>query len=515
MAPTNPAFSMATNAAAVVPPGVMTSSRTWWALRSLSSTAVPPIVLTTSLRATSRGMPSLTPACIKASAKRATYAGPDPCRAVAASKRRSGSSWTSPTWRKMSTTVGSADWPASLAVTTAEPRPTDAHTFGMTRRIAVPGGRCSAMLAMVTPAATLVTALSVPSNEVEISRITCATSQGFTATIRRSLFSASSRLEEVVWMPESLKWPSCSGWMSLTPRSKPSDSASFRRREPPILPAPIIPTFCKVLLELVEERPLGYALALLRAHLHVARREQEDPVGDGLDVAVERVGQAGAEVHHPPRKVPVHVLEVEDHGLLTLEAVGQVLGVVETGRLQHADARGALVGYWPEVCRRVLVGVVALPAGRGLATEEVAQGGTEGRGALRAAEPPDGRPWLGATRAVHVFLVIVSAIHFLFIFVVVIVIDTEPEPGRDPVQTVPNSHPASLRAHPPLLASARSLPRSLPPRPRPRSRHSCPWRVPRDRSAGSNFLVAYHGSREVSRKHSVRLRGLRRGARSS
>jgi hypothetical protein len=53
----------------------------------------------------------------------------------------------------------------------------------------------------------------------------------------------------------------------------------------------MIPTFCKVLLELVEERPLGDALALFRAHLHIARREEEDPVGDGLDVTVERVEQ--------------------------------------------------------------------------------------------------------------------------------------------------------------------------------------------------------------------------------
>src|SRR5215212_2853645 len=241
----------------------------------------------------------------------------------------------------------------------------------MTRRIAVPGGRLSAMVAMVTPAATLATALFVPSKGSEISRITCATSHGFTATIRRSLFPASSRLEEVVWMPESLKWPNCSGWISLTPRSKPPDSASLRRREPPILPAPMIPTFCKVLLELVEERPLGDAFALLRAHLHVARREQEDPVGDGLDVAVERVGKAGAEVHHPPG-VTLHDLLVVDDRRLALEAVRQVLGVVEAGGLQHADARGALVGDGPEVRRRVLVGVVALCAGGGLATEEIA-----------------------------------------------------------------------------------------------------------------------------------------------
>src|SRR5918997_2409210 len=105
-AATNPAFSIATTAAAVVPPGVMTSSRIWCAALSWSRTAVPPIVPFTSLRATSRGMPSLTPACTNASAKSATYAGPDPCSAVAASKSRSGSSITSPTCRKMPTTSG-------------------------------------------------------------------------------------------------------------------------------------------------------------------------------------------------------------------------------------------------------------------------------------------------------------------------------------------------------------------------------------------------------------------------
>src|SRR5215208_7911819 len=117
--------------------------------------------------------------------------------------------------------------------------------------------------------------------------------------------------------------------MSLTARSNPSDSARRTRSEPPILPAPIIPTFAKSPLdrsELVEERPLGDALALLGAHLNVARGQEEDPAGDGLDLAVERIGQAGTEVHHPPRQVSIDVLEVQDHGLLALEAVGQRLG---------------------------------------------------------------------------------------------------------------------------------------------------------------------------------------------
>src|SRR5215210_9565869 len=100
-------------------------------------------------------------------------------------------------------------------------------------------------------------------------------------------------------------------------------------------------------LELIEERPLGDALALLRAHLDVARRKQEDPVGNGLDVAVERVGQARAEVHHPTAEVAVDVLEVQDHRLLALEAVREVLGVVETGGLEDAYAGRTLVGDRP------------------------------------------------------------------------------------------------------------------------------------------------------------------------
>src|SRR5215212_3180631 len=126
------------------------------------------------------------------------------------------------------------------------------------------------------------------------------------------------------------------------------------------------------LLELVEERPFGYALALLRAHLDVAWREKEDPVGNGLDVAVEGVGEAGAEVHHPPRQVTVNVLEVQDHGLLALEAVGEVLCVVEAGGLEDANACSALVGDGPKVGRRVLA-AVALSSAGAFATEGIPQ----------------------------------------------------------------------------------------------------------------------------------------------
>src|SRR5215216_4912422 len=130
--------------------------------------------------------------------------------------------------------------------------------------------------------------------------------------------------------------------------------------------------------ELVEERPFGDALALLRAHLDVARREEENPVGHGLDVSVERVGQARAEVHHPAAEVAVDVLEVKNNGLLALEAVGEVLGVVEAGGLEHAYARHALVGDRPQV-RGWVLATVALSPPRGLTTEEVPKRSTEGR----------------------------------------------------------------------------------------------------------------------------------------
>src|ERR687894_88792 len=212
--------------------------------------------------------------------------------------------------------------------------------------------------------------------------------------------------------------------MSLTARSNPSDSARRTRSEPPILPAPIIRTFSKSPLDrskLVEERPLGDALALLGAHLDVARGQEEDPAGDGLDVAVEGVGQARTEVHHAPAEVAVHVLEVQDHGLLALEAVGQSLGVVEAGGLDHADTCGALVGHGAQV-RRVLPTVALAPAGT-LATEEVPEGGAEGRRTLRPTEAPDRRARLVVPRPVRVRVFAVAAIFFLFLLVVVIVVD--------------------------------------------------------------------------------------------
>src|SRR5919112_1616980 len=175
-------------------------------------------------------------------------------------------------------------------------------------------------------------------------------------------------------------------------------------------------------LELIEERPLGDALALLRAHLDVARGKQEDPVGDRLDVAVERVCQARAEVHHPAAEVAVDILEVQAHRLLALEAIREVLGVVETGGLEDVCAGGALVGARPRVRGRVPPAVAICPS-RALAAEEVPKRSTEGRRALGPAEASHCRSRLAAARAASVGFASVTALLFDFVLVVFLVID--------------------------------------------------------------------------------------------
>lgn len=60
-------------------------------------------------------------------------------------------------------------------------------------------------------------------------------------------------------------------------------------------------------------------------------REQEHLVRDALHVAVESVAEAAGEVDEATREVAVDALEVDDHGLVALEVVGDHLDVVEPG----------------------------------------------------------------------------------------------------------------------------------------------------------------------------------------
>src|SRR5688572_22887447 len=84
---------------------------------------------------------------------------------------------------------------------------------------------------------------------------------------------------------------------------------------------------------LVEEAAaLEQAGAFLGRDLYVPRGEQEDLVGDPLHPTVERVRQTAREVDQPLRELLVGALEIQDHRDVLLEAVGDLLRVVEAPR---------------------------------------------------------------------------------------------------------------------------------------------------------------------------------------
>src|SRR4051794_4726413 len=136
---------------------------------------------------------------------------------------------------------------------------------------------------------------------------------------------------------------------SAAARPEPESVASTGSPQPrasaaAMFPAPIRPTFMgrhgtERGSGLVEEALLDQPRALLRRDLDVARREQEDLLGDLLHAAVERVGKARGEVDEALGEVAVDALEVDDDRDLVLELVGDVLGVVERLRDHQVDAR--------------------------------------------------------------------------------------------------------------------------------------------------------------------------------
>src|SRR5438270_12074186 len=86
-------------------------------------------------------------------------------------------------------------------------------------------------------------------------------------------------------------------------------------------------------LRLVEEAAaLEERGTLLGGDLDVARREQEDLVGDALHPAVQRVGEPAREVDQALRELVVRALQIEDHGDPLLELVRDLLRVVEAAR---------------------------------------------------------------------------------------------------------------------------------------------------------------------------------------
>src|SRR3954471_11559237 len=110
----------------------------------------------------------------------------------------------------------------------------------------------------------------------------------------------------------------------------------------PMSPDSAPPVEFLALLRLVEEAAaLEEARSLLGGDLDVARREEEDLVGNALHAAVEGVRQAAREVDQPLRELLVGALQVEDDGDRLLELVRDLLRVVEAARHDQVDARGA------------------------------------------------------------------------------------------------------------------------------------------------------------------------------
>ena len=108
----------------------------------------------------------------------------------------------------------------------------------------------------------------------------------------------------------------------------------FRRVVPSLGPLDLSPVLA-VLVLFALQKALD---ALLGGDLDVARSEEEDLVGDALHSAVHRVGQAAAEVDEPLRELLVGALQVEDDRHPLLEAVGDLLCVVEASRQHEVDA---------------------------------------------------------------------------------------------------------------------------------------------------------------------------------
>ena len=62
--------------------------------------------------------------------------------------------------------------------------------------------------------------------------------------------------------------------------------------------------------EPVEESILRFPRSLLARNFHLARCKEEESVHDWMHLAVQRVSQAGAEIHHPLGEVIVGALKV-------------------------------------------------------------------------------------------------------------------------------------------------------------------------------------------------------------
>src|SRR6266542_3668577 len=82
------------------------------------------------------------------------------------------------------------------------------------------------------------------------------------------------------------------------------------------------------------------AFLLLLGNLDVGRGEQADLVGHPRHRPAQGIGETAGEVDQPALQITVEALQVEDHRLVGLQPVADLLGVVETPWLDHVDPGG-------------------------------------------------------------------------------------------------------------------------------------------------------------------------------
>src|SRR4051812_41356731 len=273
----------------------------------------------------------------------ARYAGVQPITAVASSISESGTStrWLSSPNRLSSRAPASPSMAGSSGAWQITPRCTSVVIVGIARTTGVSGKSSRNRATGVAASTDAIASPAPPSCSAAASR-----PAGFIASTTASACRASSARDSTA-VP-----PSCRASPAARPEpasakniaSGPfSDPAQPRASAAAMFPAPAKPIFIERSLRsyralgLVEEALLDEPGLLLGRHLDVAGRQQESLFGDLLHPAVERVGEAGREVDQPLRQLAVGGLKVEDHRDRALEAIGDLLGVIEAARRHQMD----------------------------------------------------------------------------------------------------------------------------------------------------------------------------------
>ena len=152
--------------------------------------------------------------------------------------------------------------------------------------------------------------------------------------------------------------------------------------------------------------------------------EEIGGLGDLLHIAIQCVNAAGQEIHHTAGHGLIHILHVDDHGLVVPQIVGGLGGVVEAARAEQHNllliGRGAGVQHGA-----IEAGAAAQRAGTGR------RNGAETKIAVlfllrlifyRGCSAGAAGRGTAAGRSFLFFLVFVLSILFVFVVIIVIVV---------------------------------------------------------------------------------------------